>query len=409
MKLLRNRRGLGLLPALLVGLMTVPVWAALVWAVPQGEGDPRGLAARIIARPFSEGGRVETLRVEFDKPVTGPVRLEVYTFHYPMFPYLAPPQDMWRHERQMAHMQDVLTGRTPRYEPDPTDPRVARILEVSSREHVALEPAPDGSYSAAWKASHGRIFFRVAVGEEALEPLASMRVHCTYPDLRTVERLKETIGLMHLPLERGHGEVVARVYEQMAASYRVGHGLRFMLDHHGFETAAADRLIARLGEQVHALDREAALLTLEAFQSVVTERQSDFVDVEVQADASGLRVTLRDPINGFDFAADVGTRVYLKAGPLRSDAEVHKAIMDLTAQGAAQDAAVHEAAAHQAMMAAGPSALLNGAIALLREEGGFRLPAGEVPVGPGERGTLIVLYGTDGAYHFTQQVVLPGA
>lgn len=364
---------------------------------PDGQASQPG--ARIAAAPFSTEGREEVLTVSFDQEVSGPVRLAIYTFHYPLHPELAPEPDTWSHERQMAHAQDVQSGRvSSAYVPDPADPRVGQILAVSNREIIDLSPTGERAYAATWKATHGRLFFKVVVGGEALAPVATMRVHCRHVDLRSVERLKESLELLLLPLQMEHAEVATTLADQVTAAYETGHGLRYMLAHHGMETEDLDLALTELAGAANEGRWAEARGLLDDVTAIVREKEDKFVTVEVERRAGGIRLTLDEHINGFSFATDPDTEVYLKPLPLRPQDDLHERIRTMP-----DEAAAHDPSAHAAMMGFDREELLEGAVRLTRDEEAFVLDraAAAPPDGPF---ALIVIYGEGGSYLLTRGV-----
>jgi hypothetical protein len=337
--------------------------------------------------------------VSFDRDVSGPVRLAIYTFHYPLYPELAPEPDTWSHERQMAHAQDVQSGRVPAaYVPDPADLEIEQILAASTRATIDLSPAGEGAFSATWKATHGRLYFKVILDGEALAPVATMRVHCRHVDLRSVERLKESLELLRLPLQMEHGEVAMTLADQTTGAYETGHGLRYMLVHHGKETGDLDRGMELLVGAVRAGRWADARGLLDDLTAIVRDKEEEFVTVGVERQAGRIRLTLDEHVNGFPFAADPNTEVYLKPLPLRAQNELHERIGSMPNEPGA-----HDPSAHEAMMGFDREELLDGAVRLAPDGDAFALDPTEsaLPDGPL---ALIVIYGEGGAYFLTRGV-----
>lgn len=81
-------------------------------------------------------GNIERIAFYFTEPVNGNLYVDVYEFHYIMFPDLAPEEDTWTHEKQMGFMEDVLAGNARPFQPRLSDIKIKKILEISSKETV---------------------------------------------------------------------------------------------------------------------------------------------------------------------------------------------------------------------------------------------------------------------------------
>ncbi len=68
-----------------------------------------------------------------------------------------------------------------------------KILEISSKETIKLETLDNQVFYADWTAKHGRFFLRVRIGNDYLNNVYTMRVHCQHIDVRTVEKLKDLL------------------------------------------------------------------------------------------------------------------------------------------------------------------------------------------------------------------------
>lgn len=81
-------------------------------------------------------GNIERIAFYFTEPVNENLYVDVYEFHYIMFPDLAPEEDTWTHEKQMGFMEDVLAGNARPFQPRLSDIKIKKILEISSKETV---------------------------------------------------------------------------------------------------------------------------------------------------------------------------------------------------------------------------------------------------------------------------------
>ena len=121
--------------------------------------DQRIMRAKLSTHSFE--GDIERIAFYFTEPVIENLYLEVYEFHYIMFPELAPDEDTWPHDKQMSFMLDVIAGKVEGYKPLFTDDKVREILKISPMQTITLSSLDSKTYYTDWKAKHGRIFFRV--------------------------------------------------------------------------------------------------------------------------------------------------------------------------------------------------------------------------------------------------------
>jgi hypothetical protein len=358
----------------------------------------------IQAPTFSTEGRTETIEVVFDRPSHGAVELEVYTFHYPLRPDLALEEDTWAHERQMRYMEDIEAGRRTAPDPDPADPRLAAILAASSVERFPMTGDDHRTFRTAWKATHGRVFFRVRTGGRTLEAVESARVHCAHIDSRSVEKLKEALQRLGFPLAREHGEMADRLIHEVRSVFTTGHSFRHMLVHHEVGLGELDTLLGELERAIAARRWPATREIAERLEREIAEREGAFLEVQVASQGDRLRLTLEDRIKGFDFAAHPDTAILLKRGPAISPERSHTALMNSGAHSTGGSG--HDPAEHQAMMGFDREELVRGAVELARANGGFEVSRNQLGSEP-RSWTLVALYGEGQQYYLTRAIELP--
>ena len=81
-------------------------------------------------------GNIERIAFYFTEPVNKNLYLEMYEFHYIMFPELATEEDTWYHEKQMSFMEDVLAGNAEPYHPRLSDKKVKKILKFPQKKRL---------------------------------------------------------------------------------------------------------------------------------------------------------------------------------------------------------------------------------------------------------------------------------
>lgn len=378
-----------------------PVEEAVAEPIPQ-----RRPAVVIEAPPFSKEGVTETIALHFDREVHGDVDLDVYTFHYPMHPELAIEEDTWVHEGQMDHMREVLAGLQEPYAPDPEAPATKRILESSAVRTLEMATDDHRTFTTPWNARHGRILFRPRLNGAPLAAVASTRVHCTHVDMRSVEKLKESLRVLALPIEHGHGELADRLLQQVRSVYTQGHSLRHMLVHHQFGAAELDDCLADLEGAVTKRDWSETLRIIERFEHGIARAERNFYSVGVESVGGRIRLTLEDRIQAFDFAGDPETELFLKRGPAIDPEQLHARVKEAAQAGDRPGAGGHDPAMHGAMMRFDREELTRGAVRLSPADGGFQVTRDSLR-GDSEQLTLIALYGEGQAFYLTRELALP--
>ena len=261
--------------------------------------------------PFSQEGRPERIEVRLGRPAEGPLFMEVYEFHTIMRPELAPLEDTWTHARQMEHMRQVEAGQRPAYRANSRDPKVQTILQTVEPRIYPMQSIDETTFATSWVASHGRIYFRFKIGERALAPVYSMRVHCRHADMRNVEGLKQALQRLELPLRRQHAEMASTIFGMANKLYRTGHGLRYMMTHHEEDPSRLDGLIQELNDNLAAARWQDAHESLEQFGDQVRRSQRLFRQAEVRREGPSVRLALTDR-TGFAYAEDPETEVYVR-------------------------------------------------------------------------------------------------
>lgn len=332
---------------------------------------------------FSQEGRLEQIKLRLDKPTDEPLFLEVYEFHPIMKPDLAPPEDTWKHERQMEHMRQVLAGNGSAYQPQSGDPKVEQILRTVEPLSYPMQRLGDGDYAASWKAVHGRIYFRFRLGDKALEPVYSMRVHCRHADMRNAERFKQALHSLQLPLSHQHPEMAATVFEMAKEAYRRGHGLRYMMTHHEEDASRLDDGMTQLEADIAEARWQDARTSLQRLLDEVRSAEHLFRQTRIRRDGTTVQLSISDR-TGFDYAQDPETEVFVRAaGSQPAPAHAHSS-------GSQHD---HHAAPDRESLTA-------GAVRLQAQSGTVPVFLGTVPE-EWERLEVVVIYGDGQRYFWT--------
>ena len=272
----------------------IGIFAALLVVSIAGitSADQRIVQAELSTHSFE--GDMERIAFYFAEPVTEDLFLEAYEFHYIMFPELAPDDDTWPHDKQMSFMEDVIAGRVEGYNPHITDEKVREILKVSPMQTIALSSKDSKIYYTDWKAKHGRIFFRVKNETEYLnDAIYTMRVHCRHIDMRTVEKLKEKLQAIKLPLNHQNSSFAAKLYDDLYTTYTKGHSLRFMLQHHERETEDMDILFTQLQGSIANSDFDQAGKLVGQIENKITEKEKEFYTMNVKKIGSVIQIEIK--------------------------------------------------------------------------------------------------------------------
>jgi hypothetical protein len=358
--------------------------------------DQRIMRVKLSTHSFE--GDIERIAFYFTEPVTENLYLEVYEFHYIMFPELAPDEDTWPHEKQMSFMVDVIAGRVEGYKPHFTDEKVREILKISPMQTVTLS-SPDGkTHYTDWKAKHGRIFFRVKNETKYLnDTIYTMRVHCRHIDMRTVEKLKEQLQAIKLPLKHKNRSFATKLYNDLNTTYTQGHSLRFMLKHHEKETEDLDVLFTQLKGSIANSDFNQAEKLVVQIEHKITEKEKEFYTVNVNKIERDIHIEIEDAINIYSFHEDPSVEVYVK--------EYREPTMEelmTKAHSVAMDHTHMDPSAHSKMLKPDKNRLTKDAAALEKSQSFF---TGSLPE-EWDVISVIIFYGADQNYYITNQFKL---
>lgn len=337
---------------------------------------------KVDLKAYSEEGRPERILLELDEASAADVFADIYEFHTMMRPDLAPQEDTWNHQLQMQHMKDVLAGRQAPYAPDMQDPKLREILHTVAPLSLKMEQVAPRTFALNWIASHGRIFFRFRAGDETLGTVYSMRVHCRHADLRSVERLKQSLRQFEMPLQHGHMQMAAELLPTIRALYREGHSLRYMMTHHEHDVSALDASMQSLEAAVQSGDRDRAADALAQVVGEVRRAEQIFRQADVRRSRGQVSVRLHD-LTGFDYSGDPSSEVYVRRAGLEPPPHPMPA-----------------AGAHSAHQHAAPpdkAALTKGAIRMQPDGADFRATVPE----DWEQLEIVVLYGRDQNFFWT--------
>lgn len=334
-------------------------------------------------------GDSEFISIIFAEPLDKDIYLEKYEFHYPMHPELALKQDTWNHDKQMSYMGSVLFGDAEPFNPKPGDENIEKILEVSQSENIKLETRDNKEFYINWTASHGRIFFRVNVEGQYLEPVYTMRVHCKHIDMRSVEELKKLLATIEQPLADKNQAMALTIYDQAYSTYTKGHGLRFMLKHHERSTAELDDLFINLKEAIDNSHYESALYILNEISDEINTFERVFLNLNAKVKGRSIEIQLRDNINNYSFYEDSNTEAYIKR--IEENQIIHHMNTSHTKMDPSE---------HMKQLTPDKKELIDAAIRL--ENMGDRF-VGKIPP-DWNRTRIIVLYGQGQEYYLTKKV-----
>jgi len=340
-------------------------------------------------------GNIERIAFYFTEPVNENLYLEVYEFHYIMFPELAPDEDTWTHEKQMSFMEDVIAGKAEAYKPHLTDEKVREILKISPKETITLSSVDNKIYYTDWKAKHGRIFFRVKTEHEYLDAnIYTMRVHCRHIDMRTVEKLKEQIQAIRLPLEHKNRSFATKLYNDLYTIYTQGHSPRFILKHHGKETKDLNGLFNQLKGSIAKSEFDQAKKLVVQIEQEITEKEKEFYKLSVEKIDHVIKIGIEDAINDYSFYEDPNVKVYVKEYREPTIEELMTKAHSVTMDHSNIDPSVHSK-----MLKPDKNRLIKDAVNLEKTQKFF---IGSLPEEWGAI-SVIIFYGMDQNYYLTNQ------
>jgi hypothetical protein len=342
-------------------------------------------------------GNKENISIKFNEPVNDDVYLEVYEFHYIMHPEFAPQEDTWPHERQMQFMQDVLSGNAEPFKPKLSDENIKKILEISSKETIKLETLDNQVFYTGWTTKHGRIFFRVKTGNDYLNNIYTMRVHCKHIDIRTAEKLKDLLQAMKLPLEHKNGLVVQQLFEHVYATYTQGHSLQFILRHHEQQINDLDALFEQLEQTVSKSAFGQAKNLIVQIEQKINEKEEIFFKLDVLKNDDFISVAIEDNINDYSFYSDPNVEVYVKEYEEPSIEELMGQVHSMPTDHSKIDPSMH-----MRMLQPDKDKLIDGAIRLENSVNAFT----GIISKEWENARIIVVYGNNQSYYLTKNVKL---
>lgn len=338
-------------------------------------------------------GNKERIAFYFTDTLTDNLYLEVYEFHYIMLPELAPDEDTWPHEKQMSHMEDVLAGKAEAYQPRLSEKKVRDILQRSPKEEINLSSMDNKIYYTDWKATHGRIFFRLRTDKDYFDDkIYTMRVHCQHIDMRAVEKLKEQIQAIRLPLEHKNRSFATDLYDDLYTTFIQGHSLSFMLQHHERETGDLDTLFTKLKGSIDRSDFNQAKKLVVQIEQEIAEKEELFFKLSARKIGRVIEIGVEDNINEFSFYEDPIVEVYVKEYGQPTTEELMA-----KAHSAPMNHSQNDPSAHSRMLKPNKSLLTKDAIRLEISEKMF---VGTVPE-EWKAISVVVFYGMDQNYYLT--------
>jgi len=338
-------------------------------------------------------GNMEQIIFSFTESVIENLYIEVYEFHYIMFPELAPEEDTWYHEKQMSFMEDVLAGKANPYRPVLSNKKVKKILNNSPKETIKLSSIDDKTLYTDWKARHGRIFFRLKTDKAYFDDnIYTMRVHCKHIDMRTFEKLKEQLQSIKLPLEHKNSSFAKNLYENLYATYTQGHSPRFMLMHHEKETGELDSLFNQLKSSIDRSAYNEAKKIAAQIEQKIREKEELFYKIRPVKSNNVINVSIEDKINSYSYLEEIDVEVFVK----EYREPTMKELMT-TAHSASSDHSNIDPSKHHKMQQPDRNLLIKGAVKLEKTNNFF---TGTLPE-TWSAISVVVFYGMNQNYYLT--------
>ncbi len=222
-----------------------------------------------------------------------------------------------------------------------------------------------------------------------------MRVHCSHIDMRSVEKLKEQLLALELPVVHENRFMAKNIYEALFAAYIQGHSLQFMMKHHVIETADLDTLFKQLSKAIGKSDFSEAKRLLASLKEEVRATEELFYQLIVTRDNETVRIRVVDKINAYAFYRDPAVEVYIKEYRESSGAE-------LIAITHVSDYLKHDPSKHLEALKPNKEKLIKGAIRLEKVVDSFE----GILTEEWDKVTVVVLYGVDQGYYFTNHYAL---
>ncbi len=355
-------------------------------------------AANVTLPTHSFEGSIERISLKLSEVPSEPVYLEVYEFHYIRHPELAPEEDTWFHNRQMDFMLEVLRGKTEPFKPSLDDEKMQKILEISPKRTIELKTENGILFYTDWVAKHGRIFFRVKIGDEYLKGVDTTRVHCRHIDMRTVEQLKDLLESIRLPLEHKNSMFAHQLLDQIYSSYTEGHSLQFMLKHHEVPTQETDLLFDKLKDSLRESDFEAGKKLVDEIFGKISLKEEVFFSLEGLKNGNFIAVKVRDNINNdYSFFADEKAEVYIREYRKPTIAELMKKLHSMP-----QDHSKMDPSMHMESLKPDKNKLTQNTIKLQNKGDSF---SGSFPT-EWRSIRVIVIYGSEESYYLTKNIKL---
>lgn len=222
-----------------------------------------------------------------------------------------------------------------------------------------------------------------------------MRVHCSHIDMRSVEKLKEQLLALELPVVHENRFMAKNIYEALFAAYTQGHSLQFMMKHQVIETADLDTLFKQLSKAIGKSDFSEAKRLLASLKEEVRATEELFYQLIVTRDNETVRIRVVDKINAYAFYRDPAVEVYIKEYRESSGAE-------LIAITHVSDYSKHDPSNHLEALKPNKEKLIKGAIRLEKVVDSFE----GILTEEWDKVTVVVLYGVDQGYYFTNHYAL---
>ncbi len=252
-------------------------------------------------------------------------------------------------------------------------------------------------FSTDWNTKHGRIFFRVKVGNNYMENINTMRVHCSYPDMRSVEKLKQIIESIKLPISHENISLAEDILNSISPIYTKGHSLHFMLKHHEYDTNDINNLFSRLKSNIEKGEFYESQTIVSLILEQIKEKEDLFYQIDVNIEQNQISINITDIINNYLFYDDMDIEVYIKEYKEPNSEK----IMD-NMQTIARDHSQMDPSKHIDLLKPEKIELISEAIKLENIKNKFSGPF----YYDWKELEIIVLYGANQNYYFTKRLVL---
>ena len=253
---------------------------------------------------YSFGGEKERVMFNLSEETNKRVVMEIYTFHYPMYPEIALNEDTMVHEKQERLMDQEHDN--PQIV-EMKESRIQKIFKKKKKKTIKLDSSDNQTFYKNWKPGHGRKFIRIRVGDEYIDKTYTTKVHCNNINMNSIEMLKDSLENMRMPLEHGNKIMSKQLFSEVHSAYTKGHSLRFMLDHHNKSTEKLDSMFENLNNSINNAEYESSKEILDNMKKRISEKEKVFFGLNIEISGERIDVSIKDKINDYSFYKDPNT------------------------------------------------------------------------------------------------------